>query len=141
MIEYIVFFFLIVTGIIFYMKSSKWEVEPNNSNEFAMGYELSKCESPIETRVCRALWANDIPVKSQYRVGSYRIDLAIPSIRLAIECDGKAFHSTPAQKAHDRKRTAYLKRQGWKVIRFSGSQIVRDIGKVINRVENEISKR
>ncbi|MFC0559700.1 endonuclease domain-containing protein [Halalkalibacter alkalisediminis] len=59
--------------------------------------EYYKCESPIESPC-----------------GKYRIDLALMGAKLVIECDGKASHSSPAQKAHDRRKNAFLRKNGWK---------------------------
>jgi very-short-patch-repair endonuclease len=44
--------------------------------------------------------------------------------RLAIEFDGKEYHSLRAQKALDWKKGAYLRKRGYKVMRISGSSIV-----------------
>lgn len=71
----------------------------------------------------------------------YRLDLALPEYRIAIECDGKAHHSSPKQKAHDRKRDKYLRSKGWTTLRFSGKDINGNMSKVINRIESEIQKK
>jgi very-short-patch-repair endonuclease len=68
----------------------------------------------------------------QYKIkrlgrGNYYVDFALPSLMLAIECDGKAYHSSPAQIRHDKKRQAELESLGWQVIRFTGSEIVTNI--------------
>jgi hypothetical protein len=42
-------------------------------------------------------------------VRNNRIDLA--RYGLEIECDGKAYYSTPEQKRHDRKKDNYLRKQ------------------------------
>lgn len=97
-----------------------------------------KCESPIETRLYGALTTRGYYVRTQVPCGKYRIDIALPQYKLAIECDGKAFHSSLPQKAHDRRKNAYLRKSGWKVLRFSGSQINGNIAKVIRRIEDNI---
>ncbi|RVT62774.1 endonuclease domain-containing protein [Niallia taxi] len=97
-----------------------------------------KCESPIERRLYDSLRFNGYDVTPQVRCGAYRIDLALVSHRLAIECDGKQWHSTPSQKAHDRKKDRYLRKNGWKVIRFSGSQINGQTAKVLQRIKKEL---
>ncbi len=58
------------------------------------------------------------PIRSKY---GYIADFAIPSKNLIIECDGEAWHKL--MNAHDRKRDAFLKSQGWKVLRFKGQDI------------------
>lgn len=50
--------------------------------------------------------------------GRYRIDFAFPEIRLAIEVDGWAAHSTPEQKRRDQRRLHDLIRSGWTVLRY-----------------------
>ncbi|MBF0706785.1 DUF559 domain-containing protein (plasmid) [Alkalihalobacillus hwajinpoensis] len=94
-----------------------------------------KCESPIERRLYDALVFNDYYVETQYTVGKYRIDLAIPPLKLAIECDGKEYHSFPHQKENDRRKDKYLRSEGWKVLRFTGRQINRNINAVLFKIE------
>jgi very-short-patch-repair endonuclease len=103
--------------------------------------EYYKTESPIERRLFKALWSLNYPVVCQYPFYRYRLDLAIPALKIAIEADGKAYHSSPKQKAHDRKRDAYLKLHGWQTLRFSGSQINRDISWVVRRIKKEIQRK
>lgn len=103
--------------------------------------EKEKCESPIEHRLYNALRHNGYYPSTQVRVGKYRLDLAFEHQKLAIECDGRAYHSSPLQKAHDRRKDAYLKSQGWKVLRFSGSRIHRDMKGILRRIDEELSKR
>jgi very-short-patch-repair endonuclease len=103
--------------------------------------ELRKCESPIEKRLFKAIQRLNCYVVTQYSFGRYRLDMALPNLQIAIEADGKAYHSSPKQKAHDRKRDAYLKSHGWQTLRFSGSQINGDINGVIKRIEKEMEKR
>lgn len=64
-------------------------------------------------------------------VPTYRLDLAYPRLRVAIEYDGEEFHDrTPEQRRHDRERRAWLRRNGWTVVvvrkgDFSGPQLDR----------------
>jgi len=46
----------------------------------------------------------------------YRLDMAYPKHRLAVEYDGRGFHTTPEQREHDRERRTWLEQQGWTVI-------------------------
>ncbi|MED4456195.1 endonuclease domain-containing protein [Metabacillus fastidiosus] len=101
-------------------------------------HQYMKCESPIERRLYTALTSRGYDVRTQVPCGRYRIDLALPQHRLAIECDGKAYHSSPEQKAHDRRKNAYLRKSGWRVLRFTGSQINSRIPKVIREIEKNI---
>jgi hypothetical protein len=47
---------------------------------------------------------------------SFRLDLAYPRARIAVEYDGEEFHRTPEQRAHDARRRALLVAAGWVVI-------------------------
>jgi hypothetical protein len=49
-------------------------------------------------------------------VPTYRLDLAYPLAKIAIEYDGRAFHSSAAQRARDSERRGALHRLGWTVI-------------------------
>lgn len=81
-------------------------------------------ESPIEARLYDALFEAEIfEVRLQFPVGPYRADLAIPYAKIAIEADGADYHQ---DKSRDKKRDSYFKSQGWRVLRFTGSQIYRD---------------
>ena len=49
-------------------------------------------------------------------VPTFRLDLAYPRARIAIEYDGEEFHSSPKDKQADADRRAWLERHGWVVI-------------------------
>lgn len=69
----------------------------------------------------------------QMPIGTYRADLVLRFVepdgsfaadRLVIECDGHDYHErTKEQAAHDRRRDRDLQREGYMVLRFTGSQI------------------
>ncbi|MCO7127777.1 DUF559 domain-containing protein [Sporolactobacillus shoreicorticis] len=64
---------------------------------------------------------------------NYRIDILVAesfrendknATRIAIECDGHDFHEkTKEQAQHDKQRDRYLQMEGFKVMRFTGSEI------------------
>lgn len=66
----------------------------------------------------------------QFRWSIYRSDWAIynpkTSGAMLLECDGKDFHSSEDQKAHDQKKDAAAHDRGYLTMRFTGSQIHRD---------------
>lgn len=130
--EYAVFVLLILAAVICFIA---YERRPKES--IVIDPEGMKTESPIERRLYDCLRFRGEVVKTQVPCGKYRIDIALPAYRIAIECDGKAYHSTPEQKAHDRRKNTYLRKNGWKVLRFSGSWITRDLKGVIARIEKE----
>jgi len=46
----------------------------------------------------------------------FRLDLAYPRHRVAVEYDGLAYHQSAAQRAHDERRRQWLREQGWTII-------------------------
>ncbi len=58
--------------------------------------------------------------RRQHPVGRYILDFACCAVRLAIELDGGQHAS---QVKYDRSREAWLKTQGWRVIRFWNNQL------------------
>ncbi len=77
---------------------------------------------------------SNIVIAPQYQAGKHRIDFAIfinvianEEIKIVVECDGHNFHEkTKEQAARDKRRDRDLQIAGWKVLRFTGSEIWRD---------------
>jgi very-short-patch-repair endonuclease len=75
---------------------------------------------------------------SQHRILNYRVDFMVWSVaptpsgdikllKFIIECDGHDFHEkTKQQVAYDKKRDRDLQALGFRVLRFSGSEIYKD---------------
>jgi predicted RNA binding protein YcfA (HicA-like mRNA interferase family) len=59
-------------------------------------------------------------------------------IKIAIECDGEAYHSLPSQVRNDMERQTILERIGWTFIRIRGSEYFRQPDKTIERVVAEL---
>ncbi|MGP4077298.1 endonuclease domain-containing protein [Halobacillus sp. K22] len=129
-----VILFLLMVLIVFCLNLFQSDPEPVEKSEY------EKCESPIERRLYNGLVSFLYP-RTQYPEGKFRIDIAFPGSKIAIECDGKAFHSSASQKAHDRKKDRYLRSKGWKVMRFSGSRIHRSLPSVVKGISEELTKR
>ncbi len=92
--------------------------------------DLEKCcDSDFEREVLRRLLQRGYRPQPQFRIGGYRIDFVLPAPdgrRLAIECDGDAYHG-PEQWESDIRRQAILERVGNCVfVRVRGSVFNRD---------------
>lgn len=57
----------------------------------------------------------------------YRIDLGFERERLAVELDGRAYHSSPAQWQRDIDRDLRLATIGWQTIRLSHYRLTHDV--------------
>lgn len=101
------------------MKSrSEWGVDP-----YAWEHEGGIRMTPIEA----AMWS-DIRMEGavfypQYPVDKFFVDFANPVAKVALECDGYAFH---LDKAKDAARDERLRALGWTVYRFTGHACMQD---------------
>lgn len=94
------------------------------------------CESPIEVMLGAEIMVRLEPLfrirgfelVAQFPLNPYRFDFAIrigqaTKPALLIECDGAAFHTSPEQVQHDRRKDQWASLHGFKVVRFTGSDI------------------
>jgi len=81
-------------------------------------------DSLFEQRVYLAIRERGYQVTPQWEVNGRRIDLVVTGAkgRLAVECDGEAWHSSPEQIANDVYREQELKRAGWQFWRVRDSE-------------------
>lgn len=86
-----------------------------------------------------ALWITLQPVfKDFYGPGNHiRVDAVAwvpsnPSVKLVIECDGCDYHKDRKTFTSDRQRDRRLSDMGYAVRRYSGSEIVADLGAAVN---------
>lgn len=77
--------------------------------------------SPIELGVWSEIRQRSMPFYPQMPACGYFLDFANPFLKIAIECDGKAFHD----KERDRARDARLAAAGWMVFRLEGHECKR----------------
>jgi REase_MTES_1575 len=83
-------------------------------------------DSGLEMRFARAIVGGGLPEPVQQHpvsVGErrYRIDLAYPELKIAIEIDGWEYHSSRSAFDDDRNRANDLVVAGWHVLRFTSS--------------------
>jgi very-short-patch-repair endonuclease len=76
---------------------------------------------------------NDFKFARQEPIGPYIADFVCRAKKLVIEIDGVT-HETPEELAHDAARTAFLVREGYRVIRFSNEQICGDLSPVLEAI-------
>jgi hypothetical protein len=81
-------------------------------------------DSPLEDAFLELCDAHGIPRPLvQPVVEGYRVDFCWPDHRLVVETDGFEHHGTRAAFERDRARDAALTARGWRVLRFSDSQV------------------
>jgi very-short-patch-repair endonuclease len=58
----------------------------------------------------------------QHPIGPYFADFACRRQKLVVEIDGET-HSTPEERAHDTRRTAFIETHGWGIVRFWNHEV------------------
>lgn len=74
----------------------------------------------------------------QFKVDHYRLDFALPELRIGIEIDGLAFHSDQRSFTRDRVRERQLEMQGWRILRFAASEVLHSPEKCVSEASHWI---
>ena len=91
------------------------------------------------------LWAhikggiNGLKFRRQHPIGNYIADFFCHKVKLIIEIDGSV-NKLPEVKELDIVRQKDLEDLGYYFIRFSNNKIQRNLSRVINIIENTVSK-
>lgn len=104
----------------------KWENEsiPNN---YCIG--VRENGDSLDFRICCPN-KKDKGAKNLYPT-CYKIDVAIPEMKIAIEVDG-ASHFGKKAKERDQKKTNFLVGLGWKVFRITNKQIKKNVQEALS---------
>jgi very-short-patch-repair endonuclease len=78
--------------------------------------------------------------RRQHPIGPYIADFACMTARVIVEVDG-ATHGTDAQREHDRVRSTYMKRQGWRIVRVWNDDVYKRLNDVLDLIEDEIAHK
>jgi very-short-patch-repair endonuclease len=90
------------------------------------------CQSELEAHgVLNVFRHRSLPPSvGQYRIelptGRIRLDRAWPEVKLAVELDGAAHHTSPENRREDLARDRALAGLGWVVLRFTYADVLRD---------------
>ena len=82
--------------------------------------------SPVERRMWRLLYAfrtGGYHFRKQVPIGPYTVDIACHHAKLIIEVDGDT-HGTDTARRNDARRDAFLKGEGYTVLRISNSEVM-----------------
>lgn len=106
----------------------------------------ARSESVLETRLLRESRKAGLPrPEQQFRVAvggrTYRLDFAYPRHRVAIEMDGFRHHSGRRAWEHDRERLNALTALGWRVLRFTSTDLDGRMPAAIARIRALLAER
>jgi very-short-patch-repair endonuclease len=85
-------------------------------------------------RLLRQKQLNGLRFRRQFPLGPYFADFVCLPVRLVIEVDGSQ-HGEASQVAHDIRRTAWLNRNNFRVIRFWASEVMTNTDAVMEGIE------
>lgn len=94
---------------------------------------LSECRSPIEEAYLKACHRARLYPKCQHSIGRFFVDFAFLEERVVIELDGHQYHKTKEQRTADAQRQRWLEMDGWKVVRFTGTEVHRNADYCVNQ--------
>ena len=77
-----------------------------------------------------------IRFRRQVSIGNYIVDFYCPIQALVVEIDGDSHFSDNA-RTYDRDRTAYFKKLGLRVLRFTNLEVMQNIEGVILKIKSE----
>ena len=96
----------------------------------------------MESRIRVPLVLAGLPPEVQYplvlRGRRYRLDLAYPGRRIAVEYDGDD-HRTPRRARSDLVREAALAAAGWRVLRFDAEEVLFRPDRLVAPVRAELA--
>jgi very-short-patch-repair endonuclease len=103
-------------------------------------------DSQLEAKVARWLAAGGLPSPVRQHpvltaAHRYRIDLAYPELRIAIELDGWTDHGTRNAFDHDRQRGNDLELAGWTVLRFTSRSTRDDVIRTVRAARAAATSR
>ena len=98
--------------------------------------ELRKKQTPAEGvlwEVLRDRQFENLKFRRQHQAGDYLVDFFCHERSLVVEADGDV-HDAGYQKKHDKKRDAWLRGQGFTVLRFRNEDILNDLESVLGKI-------
>ena len=75
--------------------------------------------------------------RRQAPIGPFVADFACHDPKLVVELDGGQ-HTEPSQEEYDRRRTAWLRSQGFEVMRFWNFQVNQELEAVVTAVHRRV---
>ncbi|HFC04376.1 MAG TPA: endonuclease domain-containing protein [Rhizobiales bacterium] len=76
-------------------------------------------------------------VRKQAPIGPYIADFAIHSKKIIIEVDGE-HHLSSKGLVRDKKRDAWFKGQGYRVLRFNTGELIENLGGCVEKILDEV---
>ncbi|MCX7643125.1 MAG: endonuclease domain-containing protein, partial [Armatimonadetes bacterium] len=103
------------------------------------------CQSPMELKLLKAIREANLPEpEKQFPICDEQgnvvtiADFAYPEQKLLVYVDGLAFHSALSRRLHDAQIDRWLQRNGYRVLRFIGTEVARNPMKCVSEVREAL---
>ena len=94
----------------------------------------------LEVKTARLLRAHKLPAPvRQFALGRYRIDFAYPPKRVGLECEGFEYHGNRLTWKRDKRRTAWIEAQDWRVLFVTWDDVTERPDETIERIRLAIA--
>jgi very-short-patch-repair endonuclease len=112
-----------------------------SNDQLAHARRLRREMTTAEAILWRGLRNRGVGVKfrRQVPIGPFIGDFVCIEARLIVELDGPP-HERPEQRLHDRERDAWLRAQGWQVLRFSNDLVVGGGNLVLEEIKRAVAR-
>ncbi len=97
-----------------------------------MRKEMTEAERRLWNQL-RAHRLMGLGIRRQVPIGNYIVDFACHDHRLIIEVDGSQ-HADAERTQQDTKRTEYLQKTEWRVLRFWNDDVLKDLDNVCQHI-------
>lgn len=107
------------------------------------GHPPTRAEQLLLDSIPQLVWNYSIPTHMERGSGfppTYKVDLAVPSILLAVECDGNS-HRAAERRFQDQKKDQFLAGLGWLMLRFWNQDIETGLETVVGEVQSAMTCR
>ena len=115
-------------------------IRPNETKSRAFAKTMRRSMTHAEVLLWQELRRNTIDgmrFRRQHPVGPYVTDFACAPVKLIVEVDG-ATHGSDVEVEHDRRRSAYLMKRGWRIMRFANARVYNDLAGAVENVWHEV---
>jgi very-short-patch-repair endonuclease len=102
----------------------------------ALRRQMTNAETILWTQL-RGKKLHGRKIRRQHPIGPYIADFACVSLGLVIEIDG-ATHGTAEEIARDRSRDGYLRRHGFRILRFGNDAVYECLDRVVEAIASEM---
>ena len=101
-----------------------------------------RCQSPAEVAFWQVASVQLPGLVRQFHVAGtrYHLDFALPADMIGVEVDGHQWHSTRQQRQHDSQRDRILSGLGWRVLRFTASEMLQNADECAKEVAALLKK-